>query len=240
MNLSVTDTALSSALGSLAWVFFTNSIAFAQTIELEVFCTQYPQNSSCEGVSFNDTGQGETLDQTSQLIQVQLSTSGPDDELIWIAIRHNEVSQITELSAYHSKRLESFLNQLLNGALGAVAVPLPFDLFNIYNLQEHRTEYLAFTSDACQAHPQIVNGRGWQQADCTIAGNGTITLPEDVDIRAGYFTLGYIENDLIKAVIFRLEDQQATFVGDTNLDDLCQQFPLNSRCRFWPISSSEN
>jgi hypothetical protein len=215
-------------------------MGLAQTIEPEVFCAQYPQNSSCEGYSSNDAGQSEVAEQIGQLIQVQLSTSGPDNELIWITIRRNEVSQITELSAYHAERLESFFNQLLNGVLGAVAVPLPFDLFNIYNLQEHRTEYLAFTSDACQAHPQIIDGRGWQQADCAITGSGTITLPDNVDIRSGYFTLGYIENDLIKAVIFRLEDQQATFVGDTNLDDLCQQFPLNSRCRFWPISSAEN
>ncbi|MGF1570484.1 MAG: hypothetical protein ACFCVD_20820 [Nodosilinea sp.] len=208
----------------------------AQTTELDEFCSRYPENSRCENYAPNPSDPEESLDRSNrQLIRVQLNTTGPDDEFVWIALQRDEVNRATELTAYSSHRLDSFLNQFIGQA-----VPLPIDVFKIYNFQDQQTAYLSFTSDACQSQPQLGNGGGLQEADCAITGNGAITLPEDVDIRAGFFTLGYTDNDLVKAVIFRLEDQEAAFVDEADLDNLCQNFPLNSRCRFWPLTSSSS
>ncbi|MBE9140068.1 hypothetical protein IQ254_23205 [Nodosilinea sp. LEGE 07088] len=237
MHFNMSQALSKGILGTTVALMTATPITLAQTTEPEEFCLRYPENSSCENYEPSHAAQGESGDLAHrQLIQVQLNSTGPDDEFIWISLQRDEVNLATELTAYHSQRLNSSLNQILGGALGAVAIPMPIEVFQIfYNFQDQRTEYLSFTSDSCQNQPPIANGGGFQQADCAIAGNGTINLPENVDIRAGYFTLGYTENSLIKAIIFRLEDQSSSFVGDLNLDQLCQSFPLNSRCRYWPL-----
>ncbi len=236
MNFSRRQTILGSTLGMVAGLLSTGLAALAQDTDLDTFCAQYPENSRCENYESSSSAPGETVAVPDQLIQVQLNSNGPDDELIWIAIRRDEVGMVTDLTAYHSQRLDS----VLGGALGAAMPMIPVELFEIYDFRDQQTEYLAFTPDTCQGVPPIANGGGFQQADCAIAGNGTIQLPEDVDIRAGFFTLGYTDNALVKAIIFRLEDQEAAFVGDVHLDELCQNFPLNSRCQYWPLSSTEN
>ena len=242
MNFSISQTVLKSFAGAFIALVSTSPMTLAQTVELDEFCSRYPENSRCESYESSNPASGESIALSDrQLIQVQLNSTGSDDDFIWISLQRDEVNQSTELTAYHSTRLDSALDRILGGALGAASpIPIPIDIVQLYDFQEQRTEYLSFTPDACQSEPQIANGRGFQEADCAIIGDGAVNLPEDVDIRAGFFALGYTDNDLIKAVIFRLEEQEATFVGDSNLDTLCQSFPLNSRCRYWPLTPSTN
>ncbi|MEM9009397.1 MAG: hypothetical protein AAGE59_38590, partial [Cyanobacteria bacterium P01_F01_bin.86] len=117
--------------------------------------------------------------------------------------------------------------------------PIPFDLFRSFTSQASQTEYIAFTSDDCMEAMPLLNGQAFQLADCSIVGTDTLSLSEDVDIRSGFFTLGYIEGTLLRAIIFRLGEQNAEFVETLELSNLCQIFPLNSRCRYWPVSQTE-
>lgn len=240
MHFRISKTVLQSCVGTFIALVSNSPTTLAQTVEVDEFCSKYPENSRCEHYEVSDPGSSDSIDLSNrQLIRVQLNSSGSDDDFIWIGLQRDEVNQSTELTAYHSVRLDSTLDQILGGAIGAaIPVPLPIDIVQLYDFQEQQTEYLSFTPDTCQSEPQIANGRGFQEADCALIGEGAINLPEDVDIRDGFFALGYTDNDLIKAVIFRLEDQEATFVGNTDLDELCQSFPLNSRCRYWPLTSS--
>jgi hypothetical protein len=240
MNFSISRVVLKSFFGAAVALVSVSPMTWAQTAELDEFCSRYPENSRCENYEVSNPDPGESIDLSdSQLIQVQLNSTGSNDGFIWISLQRDEVNQTTELTAYHSVRLDSTLDQILGGALGATSpIPIPIDIFQLYDFREQRTEYLSFTPESCQSEPQIANGRGFEEADCAIIGNGAINLSEDVDIRAGFFALGYTDNDLIKAVIFRLEDQDASFVGEQDLDQLCQRFPLNSRCRYWPLTSS--
>ncbi|WP_017301077.1 hypothetical protein [Nodosilinea nodulosa] len=238
MKVSTHPIILGSALGVISALMSPGLVTYAQSADIDDFCARYAENSRCENQEPSSPPAGETVALPEQVIQVRLDTSGPDDEFIWIAIRRNAVNLTTELTAYHAQKIDSSLNQILGGAIGAVAVPIPGSLFDIHSFQDQQTEYLAFTSDTCQSQLPIANGQGFRDADCAISGNGHINLPEEADIRAGFFTLGYTENNLVKAVIFRLDDQNAVFVGDADLAALCQSFPLNSRCRYWPLSSS--
>ena len=240
MSFTISQTVLKTLAGMLVASIATSSISLAEAVELDELCLRSPENSRCETYEGSNPDVGETIGFSNrQLIRVQLNSSTSDDGFIWIGLRRDTVNLTTELTAYHSTRLDSTLDQILGGVLNAaVPVPLPLDIVQLYDFQEQRTEYLSFTPDACQSELQIANGRGFQEADCALIGDGAINLPEDVDIRDGVFALGYTDNDLIKAVIFRLEDQNATFVGGADLNELCQSFPLNSRCRYWPLTSS--
>ena len=216
--------------------------ADAQTVDLDDFCQRYPLNSRCEGYVPEDSDSTDTLELPLQVVNVHLKVSGPEDEIVVIEIDEETPGDIT-LSAYHIERAEDdgffTLSNLLNGAIGAVSpVPIPFDLFRSFTSQASQTEYLAFTPDECMSEMPLMNGQGFQLSDCSIVGTDTLSLSEDIDIRAGFFTLGYTEADLLRAIIFRIGDHEAEFVSDINLDNLCQSFPLNSRCRYWPIAQT--
>ncbi|NER78871.1 MAG: hypothetical protein F6K42_04695 [Leptolyngbya sp. SIO1D8] len=233
--------------GFLLVSIVTNSTiqkANAQTIDLDEFCQRYPLNSRCEGYIPEDSDNVNPSDSPLQIVNVHLNVTGSEDEIVVIELNEETIGNIT-LSAYHIERTENdnffSLSNLLNGAIGAVSpVPIPFDLFQSFKSQANQTEYIAFTSDDCMEQLPLINGQGFQLPDCAIVGIDTLSLSEDVDIRAGFFTLGYLEGSLLRAIIFRLEDHDAEFVSDLNIDSLCQTFPLNSRCRYWPISQTES
>ena len=215
----------------------------AQTVDPDDFCQRYPLNSRCEGTP-ESSDSFDSLGAPLQIVEVYLSVTGSEDEIVVIEINEETVGDIT-LSAYHIERTENdgffTFSNLLNGAIGALSpVPIPFDIFRSFVSQANQTEYIAFTPDECMAQMPLMNGQGFQLSDCSIVGTDTISLSEDIDIRAGFFTLGYMEADLLRAIIFRIEDHEAEIISNLDLESLCQRFPLNSRCRYWPISHTES
>ncbi|MEO1094095.1 MAG: hypothetical protein AAFX01_04245 [Cyanobacteria bacterium J06638_28] len=215
--------------------------ATAQTINLNDFCQQFPLNSQCEGHASESSNEVEASKDFFQIVNVYLNVNGSEDEIVVLELSEQTIGNVT-LSAYHMERSEndSFftLSSLLNGALGAVA-PVPFDLFQSFISQANQTEYIVFTPDGCMKELPLMNAQGLQLADCSIVGTDTLSFSEDVDIRAGYFTLGYKEADLLRAIVFRISNHNAEIISDFDLEHLCQSFPLNTQCRYWPISQVE-
>lgn len=214
--------------------------ADAQTFDLDTFCQNYPANSRCEDYVSANPDSLNKPNSPLQVIKIQLETYGSDDEFVWLEINEETVGDIT-LSAYHMEKTEGLLFSLLNGAVGAAApIPIPFDLIQVYDSQSNQTEFIAFTPDSCEAQPLLMNGQGFQQPNCSITGTDTISLSEEVDIRLGFFTLVYTEGDLSRAVTFKIGDHDAEIISELDIDNLCKRFPLNSRCRYWPISEAES
>lgn len=212
--------------------------AIAQDVDPDTLCQNYPFNSRCEGYVPTDPEAYHDAHFLRQAIKIQLETTGSNDEFILIDIQEEIGGDIT-LSASHTERFEGILTDLLGLAEIASPVPVPLDLFQLYERRTHPTEYIAFTPDSCQTQPPLINGQTFQSADCSITGIDAIELPDDVDIRLGFFTLGYTEKDLIQTVTFRLEQQDSEFVDEGDINNLCERFPLNSQCRYWPISQVE-
>ena len=240
MNVAIGDGLLRTLLLMSVVAGFTIQKADAQTVDLDNFCQSYPANSRCEDYIAENPDSFKQPELPPQVIKIQLETYGSDDELIWLEINQEIIGDIT-LSAYHMEKTEGLLFSLLNGAVGAAApIPLPFDLIQTYDSKSNQTEFIAFTPDSCQAQSLQINGQGFPQSNCSITGVDMISLPEDVDIRSGFFTLSYTEGDLLRAITFRISDHDAEFMNEFDLNNLCQRFPLNSQCRYWPISQAES
>lgn len=211
----------------------------ARAPDLDELCKTFPLNSQCEGYVPQDSINVDAFEASLQVIQVTLNANGSDDEVVILELSDELVGDIT-LSAYHLERSEdnSFFNfnNFLNGAVGALSpISIPFDLFEAVKSQASQTKYIAFTPNSCTDQVPLLDGQGFQLADCTIVGDSTLSLPRDIDIRSGFFTLGYVEGALLQAIIFRIDDHEAEFVRALEIDNLCQIFPLNSRCRYWPL-----
>lgn len=219
---------------------FTSQEADAQTSELDNLCQKYPRNSRCENyVAVNSETAAAEPASPRQAIRVKLDTTGSDDEIVLLELREETLGDIT-LSAYHVEETEGLLNTAVNGVVGAfLPVPVPVDLFQIYDSDTSQTEFLAFTPDSCQGEPSLVIDSGSNVANCSIVGTDVIVLSEVMDIRLGFFTLRYREGDLVRATTFKIGDHNANFVSDVDMDNLCESYPSNSRCRYWPLSPSE-
>jgi len=215
----------------------------AQSVDLDEFCQRYPLNSRCEGYTSQNSEGVDSLETSPQVVNVHLDVAGNDDEMVMLEISEETVGDIS-LSAYHIERSQDndffTLSNFLNGVVSVASpIPIPFSLFKSFTSQASQTEYLAFTPDDCMKQMPLLNGQGFQLADCSIVGTDTLSLSEDVDIRSGFFTLGYIEGTLLRAIVFRISEQDAEFEEALKLGNLCQHFPLNSRCRYWPILQTE-
>ncbi|MEM9119958.1 MAG: hypothetical protein AAGD09_19045 [Cyanobacteria bacterium P01_F01_bin.56] len=212
----------------------------AQIVDLNDFCQKFPQNSRCEGyISSNSNN----LPVNSQTLIVQLETVGSDAESILIEVEQETIGDIS-LSVVHVERFEGeeLLSGLLNGGVEAVAsgIPIPFDVFEFYESVSTRPEYLAFTPDSCQIQPSLFNDLLIQDNGCSIIGTDNLSLSEKFDIRSGTFTIGYSEGALVRLIAFRIRDHNTEFANALETDRLCQSYPLNSHCRYWPISQDES
>ncbi|MEL7224375.1 MAG: hypothetical protein AAGL17_05820 [Cyanobacteria bacterium J06576_12] len=217
---------------------FTTQKADAQTIDLDTLCQKYSRNSQCENyVAVNSEAATAESAFPRHAIRIKLNTIGSDNEIILIELREETIGDIT-LSAYHVEETEGFLNTAVNGVVGAF-VPIPVDLFQFYDSNASQTEFLAFTPNSCQDELSLVTDSGSEAANCSIIGADAIALSEDVDIRSGFFTLRYREGDLLRATTFKIGDHDATFVSNIDTNNLCESYPTNSRCRYWPLSQND-
>ncbi len=191
----------------------------ASSSDLDQFCRQYPLNSECDGSeAVSPTSRG-----AQQTFQILLRTLGPEQEQVRINIV-NSTNTIT-LTAQHVIAFEqdSFLNQVPNPVFSL----LPGNRQAIAN----ETAYLIFEPDSCEVLTE--RNFGAEVTTCPILGQDQLILPADIDLLAGTFTVGYLEQNLERSVSFRLTDQQVAFDRDVDLAALCADYPLNAQCEYW-------
>ena len=233
---------LATLSGAVILTAFLTPLTYAQEVDLDRLCQRSPQNSQCEDDASSPEGMPAAEDQVDYVLRVQLDTSGQDDEWVLVVLKFSpdEAAGI-DMAAYHATTFAAngLLTRVLNGALGFVRFPIPFR-FSDYADTEHGTRYIAFTPDSCQTGIAQVYEQGLGASDCTISGVAPLTLPADADIRQGLITLVYTEDSLIRSVTFRLTDQEVIIENEAELANLCQQYPLNTRCRYYPLQQAQS
>ena len=176
---------------------------YAQEVERDRFCQEFPLNSRCEGYTSSPQ---EAANEDNQIVKVKLETSGPNNEWIRLEMQPNATGEMV-LKAYHTTRSrKGLLSGAIDGVLGAVSpVPLP-GIFNFYRWGDHQTLSLAFQPDSCSSSS---TGNAQQKAtSCTITGIDSLVLPASADIHAGVFTIGYQEEDLARSIGFRVPSER--------------------------------
>ncbi|MEM8673173.1 MAG: hypothetical protein AAGF83_04785 [Cyanobacteria bacterium P01_G01_bin.67] len=132
--------------------------ATTQEIDADILCNKFPLNSQCEDYSVTiSQPEIKQLDRNSfcekfslntqclnsamQIIQFNLDCSGENDE--WVRIE----KQDDEVKLFHTTRVkDGLVSGIINGGLGAVPVPIPFDI-NKYDWEDHQVNKIAFKSD---------------------------------------------------------------------------------------------
>ncbi|MDJ0597082.1 MAG: hypothetical protein QNJ72_45185 [Pleurocapsa sp. MO_226.B13] len=80
--------------------------------------------------------------------------------------------------------------------------PILFDT-NLYKWEEHQVTKVTFKSDLCH------------QNRCIVTGKQALKLPQGTDICQGLFTIQYQENNLRRALDFRIPDDLESETVDT-------------------------
>ncbi|MEM7758636.1 MAG: hypothetical protein AAF298_10985 [Cyanobacteria bacterium P01_A01_bin.40] len=132
--------------------------AIAQEIDTDTLCNKFPLNSQCEDYSVTSSQpEIKQLDRNSfcekfplniqclnsamQIIKFNLDRSGENDE--WVRIE----KQDDEVKLFHTIRVkDGLVSGIINGGLGAVLVPIPFDI-NKYDWEDHQVNKITFKSD---------------------------------------------------------------------------------------------
>lgn len=242
MTSTLSKHILATLSGAVSLTFFLTPIMYAQEGDPDTLCQRSPHNSQCENHASSPEVMPVAENQVDYVLRVQLDTSGQDDEWVLVVLKFTpDEAAGMDMGAYHATTFatNSLLTRILNGALGFVQFPIPFR-FSDYADTEHGTRYIAFTPDSCQTGIAQVYEQGLGASDCTISGVAPLTLPADADIRHGLVTLVYTEDSLIRSVTFRLTDQEVIIENEAELANLCQQYPLNTRCRYYPLQQAQS
>lgn len=193
---------------ALASAIAINVVTFptvAKEIDRNILCSKFPLNSRCRNFSaakgtatkhkldrdrfcqqfaFNSQCQQKPL----QVVKFNLNPSGEDDEWIRLEQQDNRVKLV-----HTTKVKDGLVSGVLNGAIGAlVPIPLPFVKANKYDWQDNIVTAISFKSDRCK------------NEKCVVSGKNSVTLPEGVNIYQGKFTIEYREEDLERALTFRI------------------------------------
>lgn len=151
-----------------------------KTIDWNILCGKFPLNSRC-------------LEGKPEIIKISLDDYGAQNEWIRIDKKGNQVKLL-----YTRKTSGDVVGQALDGIVDA-AVPFPLP-FSVYPTQwaDRQTIKIIFRPDNCQLNQEEnIN-------NCTISGKDVLNLPQKMNIRAGIFTLEYIEGELIRTITFRI------------------------------------
>lgn len=223
-------------LGRLLGVISTVSLfnfgmsqpAYAQAVEQDLLCQQFPLNSRCTGYTSEPQQGGTNLEQrqgslpqrrANQVIRVRLGLSGPDNEWIRIEMSNNGTED-NVLTAYHTKRVRRELlsnlssialrvgtEQLASEVIDGYDGPVPVPDINFYRWADHETRRIVFVPNGCSENFPALPGQQPKQSSCTITGTTSITLPSGTDIRAGLLTIEYAEEELMRTITFRVSSK---------------------------------
>jgi hypothetical protein len=132
------------------------------------------------------------LKEPIQITKIQLDRSGEDDE--WIRIERDE----NKFKLLHATQVEeNFTSGLLRGLLSIASIPSSLAP-KTYFWEDHKTNRVAFKPDGCA------------DENCIVAGDDTLELPKEINIREGILTLEYVEGELIRSIAFRIPTDAET------------------------------
>jgi hypothetical protein len=208
-------------LGTSFFLTGITSPTASQEIDLETLCSKFPLNSRCQNQNLNYSANqsDKTQLKTRQLdremfcnqfpfnskcqgkpvevIKFNLNRSGEDDE--WIRIeRKGDIVQLL----HTTKVKDGLVSGILNGAVGLIPSPILPDV-NKYNWQDHRVLEVSFKSDRCKTN------------DCISTGENTLKIPKETDIYQGIFTIQYQEEDLVRAITFKIPPDIKAEISNT-------------------------
>lgn len=193
--------------------------AVAQEVDLEALCGKFPLNSRCQDHDKTASRADKTLLKTRQLdrelfcdrfpfnskcegkplevIKLNLNRSGEDNEWIRIERKNNIVRLL-----HTSKVKDEIVSGIINGAVGFIPSPILPDL-NKYDWEDHRIIGVSFKSDRCQTD------------SCIATGRSTLKIPKNTDIYQGTFTIQYQEEDLSRAISFKIPPDTKAEISNT-------------------------
>jgi hypothetical protein len=195
-------------LGTSCLLSSMTSTAIAQEVDLEALCAKFPLNSRCQNhdspeiqsdktqlrtrqldresfcdqFPFNSKCQGKPL----EVIKFNLNRSGEDNEWIRIERKGNFVKLL-----HTTEVKDELVSGILNGALSFIPSPILPDV-NKYNWEDHRVIGVGFKSDQCKT------------SSCMFTGKNMLKIPKKTNIHQGTFTIQYQEEDLIRAITFKI------------------------------------
>ncbi|MFM2314421.1 MAG: hypothetical protein RLZZ04_3697 [Cyanobacteriota bacterium] len=193
--------------------------AFAQEVDLKTLCSKFPLNSRCQNHRNPEIQSDKTQLKTRQLdrelfcdqfpfnsecqekplevIKLNLNRSGEDNEWIRIERKGNMVRLL-----HTSEVKDEIVSGILNGAVGFIPSPILPDV-NKYNWEDHRILGVSFKSDRCKTD------------SCISTGKATLKISKKTDIHQGIFTIQYQEEDLIRAISFKIPPDTEAEISNT-------------------------
>ncbi|NJL53146.1 MAG: hypothetical protein HC930_14855 [Hydrococcus sp. SU_1_0] len=195
------------------------STAVSQEVDLQTLCGRFPLNSRCQNRDSPETKSNKTQLKTRQLdrelfceqfslnskcqdkplevIKLNLNRSGEDNEWIRIERKGNilKLLHTTEVK-------DELVSGILNGAISFIPSPILPDV-NKYNWENHRVIGVSFKSDHCKTD------------NCMLTGKNTLKISEKINIHQGTFTIQYQEEDLIRAITFKIPPDVEVEIANT-------------------------
>jgi hypothetical protein len=193
--------------------------AVAQKVDLEALCGKFPLNSRCQNHHSPENQSDKALLKTRQLdresfcdqfpfnskcqdkplevIKLNLNRSGEDNEWIRIERKGDFIKLI-----HTTEVKDEIVSGLLNGAMDFIPSPILPDV-NKYNWEDHRVIGVSFKSDRCKTD------------SCISTGKDTLKIPNKTDIYQGMFTIQYQEEDLIRAISFKIPPDIKAEIANT-------------------------
>lgn len=170
----------------------------AREANLDTLCQKFPLNSRCQEYRYLTV-------QPPKVVKLRLKTSGPDNEWIRLEMSGNTIKLL------HTTRAKTTFSKVLNGLASVAPVPVP-SIFNFSRWYDHPTTRITFVSDSCiflQRLKLLKNSvlqttHNSSFPSCAITGTDSVFLTQGMDIRRGWFTIEYKEEELLRAITFRI------------------------------------
>jgi hypothetical protein len=206
-------------LGTSCLLSGMTSNAVAKEVDLETLCEKSPLNSRCQNYDnseiqsdkiqlkthqldresfcdqfpFNSKCQGKPL----EVIKFNLNRSGEDNEWIRLERKGNIVKLL-----HTTEVKDELVSGILNGAVGFIPSPILPDVSK-YNWEDHRVIRVSFKSDRCKTD------------SCISTGRNTLKISKKINIHQGTFTIQYQEEDLVRAISFKIPPDIKAEIANT-------------------------
>jgi hypothetical protein len=159
----------------------------AEEVDWAGLCEEFFSTSRCQ-------------EMPPKVIKVQLDRSGEDDEWIRIEKRGKTVELL------HTTQVENgFVSGLFGVAFRLAPIPSPL-VPKQHGWSDHQTTRVTFQPDNCSESLTSKN-REKNELNCMVVGTNNLILPKGTDIMAGFFTVEYKENDLLRSITFRIPSE---------------------------------
>jgi hypothetical protein len=177
--------------------------AFAQEVDLDTLCRDFPLNSRCKDHKFpSQKEENNNTAKTLQVIKLHIDDSEKSEEWVRIEVDGNR------LKLLHTIKNPSGVSEAINGVSDAV-LPIPLPLPNLFSKwEDHQTTRVVFKPDSCLANlvPEASQANISQNSSCEITGDDSVVLPEGTDFSQGRFTMEYTQGEasVLKSLSFRI------------------------------------